>query len=84
VTAASRRRWTRSDSATVALLKIVLEEDWSPLAAAERLGVLVGHDHRLLLRVRTRVEQAAVDRESQVTRRALATLSAALGDAQPA
>jgi len=84
VIAASRRRWTLADSATAHLVRIVLADDWSPDIAGRRLHELVGDDRRLLRDVRARVRRAATERPSEVAQRALATLNAALGEAEPA
>jgi hypothetical protein len=70
-----RRRST--DAAMLHLVREVLDESWSPQVAAHRLLDLVGGDLRVLHRARARVLQAAMERSTAITERALVTLELA-------
>jgi hypothetical protein len=58
---------------------VILEDTWSPQLAASRLLELVGGDLGSLRRARGRVLEAAMERSTPVTGRALATLDVVLG-----
>jgi hypothetical protein len=60
------------------LVRVVLDESWSPQVAAHRLLELVSGDLRVLQRARARVLQAAMERATAITERALVTLELAL------
>ena len=74
----SRARRERLDMATSHLVKEVLDEHWSAKPAAFRLGILVGDDLSLLCQLRARLRRAAARRQTELTRRALATLGVVL------
>ena len=59
-------------------MREVLDEHWSAAPAALRLSVLVGNDLGLLCHLRARLRRAAARRQSELTRRALATLDVVL------
>jgi hypothetical protein len=71
-----RRRST--DAAMLHLVRVVLDESCSPQVADHRLLELVGGDLRVLQRARARVLEAAMERATAITERALVTLELAL------
>lgn len=72
-----RLRPRSTDAAMLHLVREVLDESWSPQVAAHRLLDLVGGDLRVLRRARARVLQAAMERSTAITERALVTLELA-------
>ncbi|MGA3218349.1 MAG: hypothetical protein ABSE77_04595 [Acidimicrobiales bacterium] len=74
----SRSQKGRLDMATCHLVKDVLDEHWSLETSTLRLRVLVGDDVSVLRRLRARLRRAAARRQTELTRRALATLDAVL------
>lgn len=73
-----RPRRTTTDAAVLYLVRVALDEAWSPQLAAHRLLDLVGGDIRVLQRARARVLNAARERATAITERALAILELAL------
>jgi hypothetical protein len=69
-----RLRRGSTDAAMLHLVRVVLDESWSPQVAALEL---VGGDLRVLQRARARVLQAAMERATAITERALVTLELA-------
>mgnify|MGYP006315834139 CR=1 FL=1 len=74
-----RLRRGSTDVAMLHLVREVLDESWSPQVATHRLLELVGGDLRVLQRAHARVLQAAMERTTAITERALVTLELALG-----
>ena len=72
-----RLRRRNTDAAMLHLVRVVLDESWSPQVAAHRLLELVGGDLRVLQRARARVLHAATERATATTERALVTLELA-------
>ena len=70
---------TSTDAALGQLVRVILDEPWSPAMASSRLLALVGRDHAPLRRARVRVLDAAMERPTPITERALITLDLALG-----
>jgi hypothetical protein len=75
-TACPRRPST--DAAMLHLVRVILDEAWSPHVAALRLLESVGGDLGVLHRARARVLHAATERATETTERAIATLDFAL------
>jgi hypothetical protein len=73
-----RLRRGSTDVAMLHLVRVVLDESWSPQVATYRLLELVGGDLRVLQRAHARVLQAALERATVMTERALITLELAL------
>lgn len=65
-------RWDEVDTALLALIRLVLDESWSPKRAAAELRMKV--PRTVLLRVRTRVLDARADHPTPVAERAALTL----------
>jgi hypothetical protein len=63
----------------VYLVRLILDPDWQPKAAAARLRELVG-DERVLRQMAARVHRAMVDRPSEIAERAALTLAEAIGE----
>lgn len=75
-TGGSRRgrcRWEEVDAALLALIRLVLDDSWSPRRAAEELRAKVPGE-TILRRVRARVLNALADHPTPVAQRAAATL----------
>jgi len=79
-TSRSQRRLL--DLATCHLVKEVLDVHWSAAPAALRLRLLVGDDPGLLCHLRARLRRAAARRQTELTRRALATVDVVLAGMQ--
>jgi hypothetical protein len=73
-----RPRRPSTDAALLHLVRVVLDEAWSPHVAAHRLVELVGGDLGVLQRARARVLRAATERATETTERAIVTLDFAL------
>ena len=67
------------DRASRALFRAVMADGWQPDEAARSLLAAVHDDHRLLRLLRARVLRALLERPSELTSRAEATLASALG-----
>ena len=67
-----------TDTAVLEVVRIALDETWSPRVAANRLLERVDGDLAVLRRARARVLRKATDRPSGITARALVTLDLAL------
>jgi hypothetical protein len=64
--------------AVLQVVRVVLDESWSPQFGAKRLLELVDGDLDVLRRARARVLRGAAQRTTGVTERALVTLDLAL------
>ena len=73
------RRWDEVDAALLALIRLILDDSWSPQRAAAELRVKVTEES-VLCRVRTRVRNALAERPTPVAQRAAQTLDVLLGD----
>lgn len=71
------------ERASRALFHAVMADGWHPDEAARSLLAAVHDDHRLLRVLRARVLRALLDRPSELTSRAEATLDSALGTRVP-
>lgn len=78
-----RRPWDTTDAALLALIRLVLDDAWSPEQAATHLRARVV-DQAVLRRVRARVLNALAERPTPVAQRAARTLDALLDDPDPA
>lgn len=67
------------DHASRALFHAVMADGWRPEEAARALLAVVHHDRRLLRLLRARVLRARLDRPSDLSSRAEATLDFAIG-----
>lgn len=72
------RPHTRTDAAVLHVVRVVLDETWSPRFGANRLLELVDGDLGVLRRARARVLRGATERSTRITERALVTLDLAL------
>jgi hypothetical protein len=78
----SGRPRTSTDVALLQVVHMVLDEDWSPGVAADRLVKRVDGDFIVLRHARARVLRGATERTSGITERALVTLNLALRKAR--
>lgn len=69
---------TNTDPAALHIVRVVLDETWSPGFGANRLLDLVDGDLGVLRRARARVLRGAVERATGITERALVTLDLAI------
>jgi hypothetical protein len=67
-----------TDAAVLRVVRIALDETWSPRVAADRLLERVDGDLAVLERARASVLRGATGRPSAITERALVTLDRAL------
>jgi len=72
------RPHTRTDAAVLHVIRVVLDEAWSPSFGANRLLEQVDGDLGVLRRARARVLRGATERSTGITERALVTLDLAL------
>ena len=73
------RHRTPVDQACRALFHAVMADGWQPDEAARSLLTVVQHDRRLLRLLRARVLRARLERPSDLSSRAEATLDSAIG-----
>ena len=73
-----RRRLTAADRGLMELFRLVQEETWRPVAAAQHLREVIG-DPLVLRLMAARVHRAIEDRPSDIATRAALTLAHALG-----
>jgi hypothetical protein len=78
VGATLRSRRAKADAAMRLLVREALDDHWSVALAAFRLRLMVGDDAGLLHYFRARLKKAESRRQTEVTKRALATVEVAL------
>lgn len=71
---------TRIDSASVALLRSVMADDWRPEKAARELLARVRGDRRVLVLLRAKLSKATLERPTRITERATLTLEHAMSE----
>jgi len=68
----------RADRAAIELVRIVMADDWTPAAAADRLRIHVGSDRAVLQLLRTCVDKVNLERPTPVGERASLTVERTL------
>jgi len=75
---------SRADRAALELVRLVMEDDWTPEAAAKRLRAHVGGDRAVLRLLRACVANVNLERSTPVSVRASLTLERTTTSGDPA